>query len=167
MSAFGYFKSAVVKEEIINDIKWVSIQFEPKFQEIITQELKNNHNFLYHISPTKYEQKILKYGLIPKSKNNKFNYPYRVYLLMDKNNNFNLTKSYLISVTKMLLNTKLNIVKNQYFNDNNFTLYKIDISKLKNNINFYYDANFYPLSIFSTDNINPEAIEIVDHINFI
>ncbi len=166
MNAFGYFKSDIIKEEVINDIKWVAIQFEPKFQDVITYEIKHNHKYLYHISPTKYEHKILKNGLIPKSKNDKFNYPYRVYLLMDKDNSFNLNKTYLISIAKMLLGSKLNLVNNQYVNDNEYTIYQIDISKLNNNINFYYDTNLYPLSIFTVDNINPNAIKIIDRIKF-
>ena len=85
---------------------------------------------------------------------------------MDKDNSFNLNKMYLISIAKMLLGSKLNLVNNQYVNDNEYTIYQIDISKLNNNINFYYDANLYPLSIFTVDNINPNAIEIIDRIKF-
>jgi len=164
MNAFGYFKSDIIKEDIINDIKWIAIQFEPKFQDVINYKIIHNHKYLYHLSPTKYENKILKNGLIPKSKNDKFNYPYRVYLLMDKNETFNINKTYLISVAKMLLNSRTSLITNQYINDNEYTIYQIDISKLNKNINFYYDANLYPLSIFTVDNINPNAIQIIDRI---
>ena len=83
---------------------------------------------------------------------------------MDKNETFNINKTYLISVAKMLLNSRTSLITNQYINDNEYTIYQIDISKLNKNINFYYDANLYPLSIFTVDNINPNAIQIIDRI---
>jgi hypothetical protein len=36
---------------------------------------------------------------------------------------------------------------------------------LKENIRFSYDDDFFPLGIFTADNINPEALEIWDEID--
>ena len=46
-----------------------------------------------------------------------------------------------------------------------YIIYRIDVSKLKENIRFSYDDDFFPLGIFTADNINPEALEIWDEID--
>ena len=43
-----------------------------------------------------------------------------------------------------------------------YVIYRIDVSKLKENVRFSYDDDFFPFGIFTADNINPEALEIWD-----
>lgn len=59
------------------DGKFLILQMEIKH----SVELSDNElpKVLFHLSPTKYKDKILKRGIIPKSSNNKFDYPDRIY----------------------------------------------------------------------------------------
>ena len=175
LEKFGYFCSTPDSKgkDILNDkIYWTTLQFEPHHQEIITELLKKEHKFLYHVSPTKYEHKILKNGLCPLSKNDNFVYPSRVYMMMDYRKIGNeikiATLDYMELVAKTLLSAKIkshSFKEDEYVNDYDWTCYSIDISKLKDNFIASYDANFYPLAIFAAENIQPDAIKIIRRFN--
>lgn len=167
MNLFGYYLNEKIDNHKINgNDKWFLMEFEPKFQPFITAMLKENHKFLYHVSPSKYRHKILKNGLIPKSNNDKFNFPTRVYLMMDNRNGETTTVTDMRDVAMNLLSAMSNPIYNEYFDDYKWSLYKIDISKLSDTVNFCFDENYYPLAVFSSDNINPDAIKYVTEFDF-
>lgn len=105
---------------------------------------------LYHTSPIKFKDKILKYGLSPRSGNKLSNHPDRIYLTNDINKSF-MFGNYLNDNS-----SKSNFYKNGY------CIYKIDgksINKLYSDINLR-DGGFY-----TNDNISPENIELYKEID--
>lgn len=115
--------------------KPVAIYLEPKF-DIKIFPLPN---ILYHTSPKKYDKKILKIGLIPKSKNQLSNHPDRIYL----SDNLNMSKIF------------GNYIINQNI-DNDYSIFKIDTTNLK--INLYRDINAIPFGFYTENNIASKFI---------
>lgn len=163
LGGFGYYPGTSQDVDMGTGVLWKHIQFEPKFEPLITEELKKNVLYLYHTSPTKYEHKILKNGLCPLSKNDKFFYPSRVYMIKDVPNSTTVNNSFMRGVANMLYQAKKNKREDEYVQDSKWTLYRIDVSKLQKDIVISYDPNFYPMAVFTSDNISPNALEIIDH----
>lgn len=155
MKCFGYYRSMQLPLLGINKYRnmkdWIIIQYEQRIQEFINDKIKEER-CLYHISPSIYEEKILKQGLVPKSKNDKFDYPDRIYLILDSS--LNDIQGDLINIANMLYANR----KDKSIKD--YTIYKIDCSHLINT-NFSIDYNFAPFAVFTADNIPPYAIEIM------
>jgi len=172
MSFFGYY---IAEDRYDNyrsevyDTKWSLMTFEPYFSPYVNEHIFAQNDYLYHVSPTKYEHKILKQGLVPYSKNLAFNYPNRVYLILKQRDtadqeHHELTTDEIISASKMLLDAKL-IRCDDYVNDYLYTVYRIELAKLPVNIKFSFDTNYWPLGLFTADNITASAITIVEHID--
>ena len=168
MTAFGYFPCAFTEDNVVNEntgIVWKRKHYEPKFQKPIKNALIKTQKCLYHISPTKYEHKIIKQGLIPKSKNNAFTYPDRIYLFLDNTRTeegyAEMDDSMLLDITEKLFTIIQPKRDDKYVNDYEYTYYRIDVSKLRNDTNLMYDQNFIPFGIFTADNIPPEAISVI------
>ena len=78
----GYFLS-YPKDEVLKmqNGKWVSLQYEPKHTEKITSFVRWSEKAIYHITPLNKRKKIEKNGLTPKTNNELFNYPDRIYFI--------------------------------------------------------------------------------------
>lgn len=168
MYAFGYFPVLNNEEKIVDErsnVVWKVKHYEPKFQKPIKNALIKTQKCLYHISPTKYEHKILKQGLVPKSKNRLFSYPDRIYLFLNNTHTDDgyaeMDDSMLLDITEKLFTIVLPKRDDEYVNDYEYTYYRIDVSKLHNDTNLMYDQNFIPFGIFTADNIPPEAISVI------
>jgi hypothetical protein len=83
----GWFPSFMETEEYTG--KWdekyfkegeIKLRFEAKFDEEIVEKIPE---ILYHITPTQNSDKILKIGLVPKSRSKASYHPDRVYLSKD------------------------------------------------------------------------------------
>ena len=133
---------------------WKAIKFEPYEQVEITKEAKKFHT-LYHITPSYNHKNIMQNGLLPKSENNLFDYPDRVYLLYG-----NIDFNNLIYLTKQLY------MKNKKTNKHNkglYNIYGINTSKLPNNIKIYGDPN-YSKGYFTKQIIPPNCINLINTI---
>lgn len=157
-------KDIQVNEKYRNDYDVYMIQFEAKFMET---NIKLS-DYLFHVSPSRYYDKIRKRGLVPTSKSVEFKYPDRIYL-------FNKTD---MEIVKKYGNKKvcdLRTTNNQkYVNDDGFFVFKINRDKLmihqlyKNGkLVFYIDPCYSPdgilksecEAIFTYNNIPRELIE--------
>ena len=118
------------------EVELFLITFEAKFFEP-EAELSET---LYHVTPSRYFEKVKSQGLIPRSKSDRFQYPDRVYL-------FNKAS---ISDIIRYGGIKLSLLKkhhsNQYVNDNGFYIFAIKKEKLESyqpyvdkKTIFYYD----------------------------
>ena len=154
----GYYKS----DKDDND-KYFT--YEKKFEKEVFDELKQSGEikYLYHLSPSINDKKIQSVGLIPKSKNYRFNYPDRIYLLSDKDvdNKLWFIEQMCIELVKPILifgnKSEIDRVKK-------YSVYRIDFNKL-NNIKLYIDYNAKGFdSYYTMDNIRPEWIEKVNEI---
>ena len=116
-------------------------------------------DYLYHTTDVKYLDKILKYGLVPKTKNNRFFYPGRIFLssskelsdelkleLIRQKNNFNYKQEQ--SAWKSSVDLKIKNFKG-------LTLYQDMMVPAKTSLDFP-EGGF-----FTYDNIPPRYIEVV------
>ena len=153
MEKLGYFLSLRKPYATVDNIEFVSLQFEPscKFQNDETENIKETYEFLYHWTPTSNVDSILKNGLIPCHKNKLFNYPNRTYLIKgDSNENEIKFLGWSISCNN---------------NEKKYTLLKINIKGISEDINFYLDPNSQ-IGIYTEDIIPAEYIKIEGNITF-
>ena len=138
----GYFISKLTingqewVKEYDGDLKPIAFIIEPKYDYLVKMP-----EILYHASPIKFKDKILKYGLTPKSGNKISNHPDRIYLTddLDKAVNFG---------------NYLKEEDNDWYS-NGYCIYSIKgvgISKLYSDVNFR-KGGYYTLSNIKSDNI--------------
>lgn len=142
METMGYFNS-VSEVVVINGFNYIQMQFEPKYQDNILNEVKNM-GIIYHSTLTSNVDSIKQKGFVPSSKNNMFKYPNRIYFSKGT-----IDIRHLIDITMQLAN-----VSKQNCND--YSIIVIDTSKIPDNIEFYYDPN-YQDGVF-TEEILPSTI---------
>ena len=153
MTACGFIESS--KQKQVMHGLFQQIEFEKNVQEEITEVLSSYH-YIYHLTPSVYVNKIMKNGLVPKSKNKLFNYNPRIYFLLDK------TVINIQDVANMLYTIQLQDEDNieavkKYKNE--YTLLKCKTSDLIGKVKFYLDKNL-PNAVYTTENIPPQFIEI-------
>lgn len=147
MQTLGYFecvKPKYVEEKIV-------LIFEPHFSKDISNEIKDKYKILYHATPTIYVNKILKNGLVPKSKNTLFFYPSRVYCM--RGNDLSDEQ------VKILKNVQGQRGEKTHHDNNEYTILSISVSKIPQDVKFYADP-MAPHAVFTHDNIPPQAISI-------
>ena len=125
----------------------VLLVFEGKFGEDVTDIVRGRYKYLYHLTPQKHLEKILKIGLSPRSDNSVYKHPDRVYLMNGVLDD-NLTDNQ-IEVFNNIINSKQD--NNQYF------VLKLSIDKIPDNVIFYADS-LTDEGIFTYNNIPPNAI---------
>jgi hypothetical protein len=147
----GYFISLIetdngiwtkLSEITLTTLTNLSIHFESKFDEEV--EVKDIPEFLYHVTPSKYVEKIKKIGLIPKAKNRQSFHMDRIY--------FALTIEGVNSIEKEFEFNK---------QPTNYTILKISTKNLK--VKFIKDPNATllngeALGIYTYENISPSFI---------
>lgn len=129
-----------------------------KYDDDVFEKLKseNKIKYLYHITPSKNDNKIQKIGLIPTHKNDKYNYPERVYLLSDEK----LTNK--ISFFKRFAEHLQERSKKEY---DCYSVYQVDFSKLKDIKLFISPTAYNYDAYFTVDNIHPDYLEKIYEIH--
>ena len=150
MNACGYFLCTTPKY----DRDYLLLVFEPHFTTDITNTVMSNYEYLYHATPTLYVNKILKQGLIPKGKNSLFFYPDRIYCIASNN------------ITQNEVNAMKNVqaqrASTNPYDNNEYTILKIDVGQLPKNIKFFVDPMSLDVNaVLTHDNIPPQAITIL------
>lgn len=143
--------------------EYLNLQYSPRYSQKIKVE---NQQYLFHVSPAFNEGKILQKGISPRSSNRSFNYPDKVYLFLSHYgegwSKRIVQLADIVYGASILRNAtpKLTNKKDSRFNDDfkTWTVYQIDVSKLKKNMEFYRDTNWGEQAVFTYDNIPPEAI---------
>jgi hypothetical protein len=139
------YNEKIVKNTFQNpNIDSIYLVCEAKFDEKVNKVPE----FLYHISPLKYWEKIQKVGLVPKSRSKKAFHPERVYLGKDEKSTSSLApKFYQIEGNK------------------DWVLLKIDTSMIPGGyFRLYTDPNFEH-GYYTLNNIPPQSIELIKKIN--
>lgn len=161
LSQFAEFTAAKELITCEKRVKVMSVQFEAKFSDL---DVKLS-NSLFHVSPSRYFEKICKNGLVPYTKSAKMKYPERVYL-------FNCPEDTLL---KVYGKGKIHQLKpNSYTANDKFCVFKIKRSKLEafsqfkdKKLVFYYDPCYvYPKAciteskaVFTYGNIPRQLLE--------
>lgn len=139
-------------EEYIYDYDNILITFEAKFD--IEVELPR---YLYHITPKKNLNRILKYGLTPRADSSRRTYhPPRIYFADNQNT--------ITDLAKYLEIEPVNSKSNQFKNRGSRVVLKIVTSGLPLYFKLYKDPNFKDKGFFTLHNIPPNQIKIVGEI---
>ena len=148
----GWFPSFMETEDYTG--KWgkeyfregeIKLRFEAKFDEEVVE---NVPSILYHITPTANADKILKIGLVPKSRSKASYHPDRVFLSKSLEN---------IEELGRMFYQKTGI--------RNWTILKINTELIPGDyLKLYTDPN-YKSGYYALNNINPQAIEKIRDIN--
>lgn len=149
MNSCGYFCPTPIQYN--KQFKIAILLFEPKYSTDVSAEIKSKYKFLFHSTPKIYLQKILKVGIIPRSKNTLFMYPDRIYCMRGDN----LTKEQL-GILKNVQTVRNHSVQNNN-KQNEYVLLTIDVRKLPETIKMYIDP-MSPNAILTHDNIPPTSI---------
>jgi hypothetical protein len=133
-------------DQLIQDIKMYGLEWirlEAKYDlELNKYELSD----LYHVSPEKYQEKIQKIGLVPKSQEKRAHHPERIYFTKNEGDAEFLAKQF-----------------NEFY-EGNYNLYKIDIDKLRrknNGIRFFNDPAYTKQGIYTLSNVPPDCITLI------
>lgn len=120
---------------------------EPKYDvEIDDYDLPKK---LYHLTDSKNEQKILKLGLLPKTKDKLHRHPERIYFALVEDDARNLAdNSFFRKDTKQ------------------FSLFELDFNKIRQRrkIRFFRDENFKDKGVYCLENIPPLYLKLLDRI---
>ena len=121
------------------------VRFEAKFDEEVVENIPNK---LYHITPTQNTDKILKIGLVPKTRSKASYHPERVY------------------VGKSIEGIeKLAQPMYQRTGNRNFTVVEIDTTTISGGyLKLYTDPNYNKEAYYTLNNIPPHAITKVKNI---
>lgn len=147
----GYFISKLTIDgqewvkEYNNDTKPIAFVLEAKYDYQV--EIPDK---LYHASPIKFKDKILKYGLTPKTGNKLSNHPERIYLTDDLNKAINF-------------GNYLKEEEDSEWYKNGYCIYSIKgigVSKL------YSDVNFRQGGFYTLNNINSENTKLIKEFLF-
>lgn len=154
MDSFGYY--CAVEDNVKEG---VYLQFEPKFDEYFKgSELSFRFSdiMFYHVAPSHFKEKILKYGLVPKSKNGFLKYPDRVYLMRATSSG----EKDVCELASELYDKSANKLNNGFY-----SLFGIKSDGLED-VKFYTDMNMPGSDAFFTyENIPPENIVFIKDFN--
>jgi hypothetical protein len=134
--------------DIAEKIESINIYFEAKYDYKIDRN--KIPEVLYHITPTKYWNKISKIGLIPKSRSKMTYHPERVYLAKNIEDVEKLGPKFY-----------------QYTNERDWTILKINTALIPGEyFQLYQDPNYKPNGYYSMNNIPPIAIEKIKNTEY-
>jgi hypothetical protein len=129
-----YINSNDIDDE---DDEIYTLMFESKTGTIVDYD--KLPDILYHVSDTKYLDKILKVGLVPKSKSKKAYHPDRIYLATDKK-----------ECTWLYNDPDFDVKKP--------VLFKIDRNKLEEKGIYLYKDPYLPSGVFAIKNIPKDCL---------
>lgn len=143
-------------EKYLNSYKVFELCLEPKFDN----KIDIIDGIFYHVTEKRYVDKILKNGLIPKSKNSKTSHPERIYLSSDIQYSLEYiqTKKSYYRTSNGSAKIGKHIVQN--LKEVEFVILEIDLTGYK--IVCYNDPNYIDKGIYTYDNISPKRIKIAN-----
>ena len=163
INLLGYFPAHIstpstnFKYSYEEAIKLMGTKFAIFFDAKYDQEISSSKfpSVLYHISPSIYEDIILKIGLVPKTKSKMSTHRDRVYLAYTEKATMGLIRN-----PEFKIDSRGNDIKN-------FTIYEVDLKKLKKDydISLYNDPAYEKAGVYTHENIPPKYLKVIDHIN--
>lgn len=160
MSMCGYYLSHI--QPYFN---FDTLYFEKRHQDKIS-DIAEKYEYIYHVSPLKYEKKILINGLIPKTLSKLGFHPERIYFTT--NVNYCEAIAYelqQVAIEKYNKETDVNKKKKLEFDAKNkeYVVFRVKTANIQD-VNFFFDPNMQE-AIYTNENIKPDFIEIVGDID--
>lgn len=160
MNKLGYFRSNPTDERLLCDKKnrkWIDLRFEPIKSNDLTDYVRENYDYIYHLAPSIFESSIKSKGIIPSNNNSEFKYyEPRVYVMKG---------SVSTDAMQELVNELYQQAKGKGYENLSpkYSLFTISLDKIDDNVCFYGDINEAE-GLFITSPISPQAIVKVDSI---
>ena len=133
MLKLGFFRSKPTDEKLLCDKKnrkWVDLRFEPIKSNDLTDFVRDNYPYVYHLAPSIFENSIRQKGLIPSNANSEFKYyEPRVYVMKG---------GATPSAVQELVNELYQQAKGKGFENlsPNYSLFTIDVKSIDRNVRF-------------------------------
>ena len=111
MLKLGFFRSKPTDEKLLCDLKqrnWADLRFEPTPSNDLTDFVKENYKYVYHLAPSIFQNDIKHNGLNPSNNNPEFKYyEPRVYLIKGNASDtvMNLLMNYMNKRSKKVITT--------------------------------------------------------------
>lgn len=134
------------------------ILLEAKYPVDVTKMVADKGLKVYHISPTRYTERIEEVGLIPKDSQTNFNYFGRTYLFTSQDKKF-LQKLNDRKIQEDIVRM-IGDVKNDI---KNWTVYEVDVKRIKLYHDYFVLAE-HIFSCFTVQNIGPDKLKVVREI---
>ena len=153
MLTLGFFRSKPTDEKLLHDKKnrtWIDMRFEPIDSNDLTDYVRTNYQYIYHLAPKIFEASIKENGLIPSNNNSEFRYyEPRVYVMKGgvTQNDIQELVDELYQQAKQKGYTNLSP---------EYSLFTIDLGKIDDNVRFYGDINEAE-GLFITSPIRPDS----------
>lgn len=135
MKSFGYYMAAKITRDRGTAGQWIDIVFNPMKQDSIREMLNDVDAFIYHYSPSVYDEDIEENGLVPRDGTRIFKYKKRVFYLY-KGSHIDERR-----FKKMMQSISVQKQRELPEWTGDFTEYIIRVRKLPDFIQFYYDPN--------------------------
>lgn len=160
MKKLGYFRSKPTDEKLLCDIKgrkWIDLRFEPIYSNDLTDYVRKNYQYVYHLAPSIFEKSIMEKGLIPSNNNAEFKYnEARVYVMKG-----GVTAE---SIQELVNELYQQAKQRGYSNlSPEYSMFTIDLNKIDGNVRFYGDINEAD-GLFITNAISPNCFSDVQRI---
>jgi len=154
MDACGW--SIATRRPVRNDKgeMFMELSFDPIFQNDESTIIRSA-KFLYHWIPYYHFDSIITNGLEPRSENDLFEYPPKIHILKG-----NIPSDEVYNIGKSLC-----MVNNKEQNDGRYVLLSIDLSKVPNDVEFYYDPR-YEYGCYAKKKIDAQALNPIYGYNF-
>ena len=154
MKKLHFFRSQPIDKEVLVDGKyreWEVARFEPEKQDDVTEEVREKYDFIYHLAPSVFEEDIERDGLKLSEGGPEFQYSEpRAYVIKG-----DATEEEIQDLTNFLYNREKK--KGTPNLTPIYTLFKFDLSKIDNDIRFFFDIN-EEKGLFVTEHISANAI---------
>ena len=154
MDYCGYYKAGSTINRSI-----IEIQYDPKFQDNISNKLRDEEKLLIHITPFYHKKKILANGFSPRFNNKFFSYPERVYFFKDSIIDECPADFLMYAQTLTGKDSK------EQHDESGFTIFFLGMDAIDKNIKFFTDPNM-PYAVYTKENIPPSAIVKMEDIKF-
>lgn len=173
MNLCGYFLASPRLDDVPPN-GWAWYKFEKRNQNSYSKKLREETDCLYHVTPVEHVKSILKIGFSPKSKNEFFSYPERIFFFSGANGKEKALKyaaNLLQSVIKKEYEKELELKrtngreKNPYSHSHDlkkrFALITVNLHKVPEGVDFYTDSNAYG-GVYTKDNLYPQVISDIE-----
>lgn len=147
LDACGYYPIAE-KGISVGGKDFSAVEYRPKFQDKSDDgKIRSEEKFLYHVTPSRNKEKILRNGFYPVSKNSEFNYPGRVHFVLGS-----ASEEEIYGLARQLYEADKNKKK-----DGMYTIFKLDINRFPKRAMLFKDPS-YCKGVYTYANIRPDVI---------
>ena len=148
-------------ESILNKFNgWSFIRFVPINQKNCRNTVRNNSQYLYHITEISSIENIINNGLILNNLSHPENKP-RIFMITcnrsDLKQKYNISfnyDNYIDGLARRICQYRTGTFKTNW----KYAIIKIDIDRIPNNIPLYWDIYSFPFAVFTENDIPSDAI---------